>query len=116
MTPKTRELSLRPYTGRLFIAYSREAYEKAHVRLFDEPDILNCTQAGRFSGGKGKDGMWTYLVWAEEQHNLAHEMSHVVLHVFEQIGIDPRDSNGEPFCYLLGQLILDANTHSHDTH
>ena len=111
MTFKTKELSLRPYNGRLFIAYSKKAYEKAHVRLFDEPDVLNCTLAGRFSGGKGKDGMWTYLVWGAEPHAVAHELTHAVLHVFEQIGVDPRDSGGEPFCYLLGQLILDASTH-----
>jgi hypothetical protein len=41
-------------------------------------------------------------------HTLAHEFSHVVLHVFERCGIDPREGSGEPFCYLLSQLLLDA--------
>jgi hypothetical protein len=106
---KVGEISLRPYNGRLFVATTVAAYEKAHQRIFKTPDVLNCGQAGRFSGGEGHDGLWTYLVWADGPHTLVHEVSHVVLHVFERCGIDPREAGGEPFCYLLSQLILDAN-------
>lgn len=102
------ELSLRPYTGRLFLAKSRRDYEASHVKLFKTPDVLTCSQNGRFSAGEGHDGLWTYLVWASASHVLAHEVSHVVLHVFERCGIDPREANGEPFCYLLSQLLLDS--------
>jgi hypothetical protein len=59
--------------------------------------------------GCGKDGMWTYLVWGEKAHALAHELAHVVLHVFERCGIDPREGNGEPFCYMLSTLFVEAN-------
>jgi hypothetical protein len=104
-----KELSLRPYNGRLFFAKSKRDYLKAHKEVFAEPEVLTCATEGRFAGGKGKDGMWTYLVYAETPHILAHELSHVVLHVFERCGIDPISGNGEPFCYLLSQLILDAN-------
>lgn len=103
-----RELSLRPYNGRLFVVKRAKSYEKAHAKLFKTPDILTCAQGGRFSCGEGKDGMWTYLVWASNPHMLAHELSHVVLHVFERCGIDPREAGGEPFCYMLSQLLLDA--------
>lgn len=99
---------LRPYNGRLFIAHSANCYEKSHKEIFSSPDILNCGQEGRFSGGEGKDGLWTYLIWAEEPHTLAHELSHVVLHIFERCGIDPRESGGEPFCYMLSQLLMEA--------
>lgn len=102
------ELSLRPYHGRLFVATSKEGYEKAHRRLFKTPDVLTCAQEGRFSGGEGVDGMWTYLVWAEAPHAMAHELSHVVFHTFQRCGIDPRDSDGEVFCYMLSQLLLEA--------
>lgn len=106
---KPNELSLRPYHGRLFVVTSAEAYEKAHRKIFKTPDVLNCSQQGRFSGGEGHDGMWTYLVWGSSPHTLVHELSHVVLHVFERCGIDPCASGGEPFCYMLSQLILEAN-------
>jgi hypothetical protein len=52
--------------------------------------------------------MWTYLIWAKDAAQLAHEIAHVVLHVFERCGIDPRECNGEPFCYMLSQLMIDA--------
>lgn len=103
-----RELSLRPYHGRLFVAYSRKEYEAQHVKLFKTPDVLTCAQNGRFDGGEGRDGMWTYLIWASKPHYLAHEIAHCVLHVFQRCGMDPRESNGEPFCYMLSQLLLEA--------
>ena len=103
-----KELSLRAYVGKLYVAKSRQDYERAHKRLFKTPDVLNCTQAGRFSGGSGKDGMWTYLVWGKDAPRLAHELSHVILEVFTLCGIDPREGGGEPFCYMLSQLMLEA--------
>lgn len=105
---KLKELSLRPYHGRLFVAPTKDTYEQAHESIFLQPDLLNCSQDGRFSGGEGIDGLWTYLIWAEKPHTLAHELSHVVLHVFERCGIDPREGAGEPFCYMLSQLILES--------
>lgn len=110
---RVQELSLRPYHGRLFVAYSIQGYERAHQRLFRTPDVLTCVQEGRFSGGEGKDGIWTYLVWGGKPHTLAHELAHVVLHVFERCGIDPREGSGEPFCYMLSQLLLEANAKGH---
>lgn len=105
-----QELSLRPYHGRLFVARTRKEYERGHQKLFKTPDELTCAHEGRFTGGEGKDGMWTYLIWAKAPHTLAHEVSHVVLHVFERCGIDPREGGGEPFCYMLSQLLLEART------
>lgn len=103
-----KELSLRPYHGRLFVAKTRKEYERQHQALFKTPDILTCAQAGRFTGGEGKDGLWTYLIWAAAIPQLAHEIAHAVLHVFERCGIDPREAGGEPFCYMLSQLMLEA--------
>jgi hypothetical protein len=103
-----KELSLRPYNGRLFVVKTQKEYEAAHKKLFKTPDFLNCSQVGRFSGGEGLDKKWTYLIYAKEPHTLAHELSHAVLHTFERCGIDPREAGGEPFCYMLSQLILEA--------
>jgi hypothetical protein len=57
---------------------------------------------------QGKDGMWTYLVWGESPEVMAHEFAHVIFHVFERCGINPSDSGGEAFCYMLSQLMIDA--------
>jgi hypothetical protein len=103
-----RELSLRPYPGRLFIAPTRADYERSHKRLFKRPDALNCSQAGRFSAGEGNDGMWTYLIWGKAAPQIAHELSHVILQTFELCGIDPREGGGEPFCYMLSQLMMEV--------
>jgi len=92
------------------VAKTAKGYEKAHRKLFNTPDVLSCAQEGRFSGGEGKDGMLTYLVWGAKPHTLAHELSHAVLHLFERCGIDPRDAGGEPFCYMLSQLLLEAGS------
>ena len=103
-----KELSLRPYNGRLFVARTAKEYESACVKLFKRADVLNCAQQGRFTGGEGKDGIWTYLVFAKNKHTLVHELTHAVLHVFERCGINPTECNGEPFCYMLSQLFLEA--------
>lgn len=103
-----RELSLRPYNGRLFFVKTAKGYERAHKSLFNQPDILTCATEGRLAGGSGPDGVWTYLVWGGRPHTIAHELSHVVLHVFERCGIDPREGAGEPFCYMLSQLLMEA--------
>ena len=103
-----KELSLRPYHGRLFVTKTVKDYELGHKKVFAAPDVLSCAQNGRFAAGEGNDGLWTYLIYAEKPHTMAHELSHVVLHVFERCGIDPRDAGGEPFCYMLSQLVLEA--------
>jgi hypothetical protein len=103
-----KELSLRPYHGRLFLAKTRAEYERGHKRLFNESDVLNCSQSGRFTGGEGKDGMWTYLVYADDTPQLSHEFCHVLFNVWERCGMNPNDSGGESFCYMLSQLLIDA--------
>lgn len=102
-----RELSLRPYPGRVLVCKTRKAYQEEHVKLFGNEDDLR-GKYGRMTGGCVPGKPPTYLVWACDTARLAHELSHVILHVFELAGIDPREANGEPFCYMLSQLMLDA--------
>lgn len=99
---------MRPYHGRLFVAKTAKEYEAHHIKLFKIADVLTCAHEGRFNGGEGKDGMWTYLIWGKDIPQLAHELSHCILHVFERCGIDPREAKGEPFCYMLSQLLLEC--------
>jgi hypothetical protein len=103
------ELSLRPYHGKLHVCNTRKAYEKAHKALFKTADILTCAQHGRFCAGEGLDGMWTYIVYADNLSYLSHELAHVLFHVFKRCGIKPGDSGGEAFCYMLSQLMIESN-------
>jgi hypothetical protein len=104
-----KKLSLSPYVGKLLITDSVKEYQRQHVRMFGHLDDLG-SSAGRFRGLLSDDGSYTYLVWSKKGRHevLAHEIAHVVLSVFELCGIDPREANGEPFCYMLSQLILDS--------
>lgn len=71
------------------------------------------TARGRTAYGFAKpDGMRTFVVYAADKATLTHELAHVILDTFAYIDSDPREGNGEPFCYLLGQLFAEA-TASH---
>lgn len=98
------QLSLRPYPGKVWVCKSKKEYRLKHIELFGiDDDLKNCF--GRMAG-HGKKII--YLVWAIDGPRLSHELSHVILHVFDLVGIDPRQANGEPFCYMLSQLLIEC--------
>lgn len=106
-----KRLSLRPYNGSLYVCKTPKDYQRANEKVFGERDIAMdqpSGREGRFVGGCGADGKWAYVIWYTSPHTLAHELSHVVLEVFRRCGIDPREAGGEPFCYMLSQLMLEA--------
>lgn len=102
-----KEISLRPYPAQLFYAKTKTDYEKGHQKLFGIPAKTTPRQQGQFSARSGPEQSWVCLIWAEDFPSLAHEVSHVVLTVFEDIGVDPIESSNEPFCYLLEQILRD---------
>lgn len=105
-----KRLSLRPYNGSLYVCSDEEDYQRAHKRVFGSRDTPLASEGkeGRYTGGCGADGKWAYLVWYSSQHTLAHELSHVLFHVFERCGMNAHDSGGEAFCYMLSQLMLET--------
>lgn len=105
-----KKLSLRPYNGNLYVCSDEADYHRQHKRIYGDRDIpiVSNGYEGRFMAGCGADGKWAYLIFYSSPHILAHELSHCVLHVFERCGIDPREAGGEPFCYMLAQLMLEA--------
>lgn len=102
-----KELPLRPYPGFVLVTRNRKAFERAAKELFDREEKLT-THCGRFLAGPSWWHPYTYLVWWSTPDTLAHEMSHVILNLFETVGIDPICGGGEPFCYLLSQLVMEA--------
>ncbi len=104
-----KELSLRPYFGSVRVCKTRKEYQKHYKALHGEKDNdLTGRSSGRMSGRVYEDRAPVFVVWAAAPCYLAHELSHVILWVFEKAGIDPREANGEPFCYMLSQLLLEC--------
>jgi hypothetical protein len=105
-----KTLSLRPYFGTVKVCVTHSEYQREYKKLFGENDsALTEGKNGRMSGKYDeKTRCPIYVVWAKNRSYLAHELSHVILHVFELADIDPRAANGEPFCYMLSQLMLEA--------
>lgn len=105
-----KKLSLRPYHGSVWLCDSLDELARTYKRLCREPyPYTDDPQGGRFIKiitDKPSGTKW--LVWAANTATLAHEFSHVLLHTFGRIGHDPTEGDGEPFCYMLSQLMLEA--------
>lgn len=103
-----KKLSLRPYPGEVRVFKSLNSllknYEKKSGKLFHE-----CAQPqGKMLGFQPEGKPWCFFVWGATKAQLAHEFAHVLLVVFKEIGSDPCEGGGEPFCYMLSQLMIDA--------
>lgn len=101
--------SLRPYPGKVVICSRRKDFYREHRQRFGcKHDPLG-TRKGRMIGQLDQEEKrMVYLVWADSPAVMSHELAHVILDVFEMVGIDPISGNGEAFCYLLSQLMQDA--------
>lgn len=106
-----KKLSLRPYHGTIWLCSSMDELHKAHKRLTRAPWPHGDSDpnGGRFvMVVTDKITERVFLVYAANLAALAHEFAHVLLIVFRTIGHDPREGDGEPFCYMLSQLLLEA--------
>lgn len=99
-----RELSLRPYVGRVVLCASLQEFRALYAERTEHPYPYEDDPMGGRYIQHGKD----WLVWAATTHALAHEFAHVLLHLCRDIGHDPTVGDGEPFCYMLSQLLLEA--------
>lgn len=99
------ELSLRPYPGKVIVCKSRKEYKRESKKLIGGDGDTGFTKesCGRVSYDKD-----TYCVWAESPAYMAHELGHVLLRTFGRIWSDPIEGGGEPFCYMLSQLMLEC--------
>lgn len=105
---EVKKLSLRPYVGILYIARTRRAYERAHVQLFGKADKLDDDTGGMFATHEAVEGGLVYLAYADTPRHWVHELSHVVIHLFEYLQNPITSDNSEPFCYLLHTLWQEA--------
>lgn len=102
-----REISLRPYPGRLYVATTKKAFSEAAKRIYGSSDIPSEEAGGTFRFDADRNGVAAYLIWAEGEEYWVHEIAHVVLHLFQRVGIHPVKAGGEPFCYMMQTLWQD---------
>lgn len=105
-----KKLPLRPYHGEIWLCRSlaelRKLYEQRTGAAYPYQDD---PAGGRFimlERDEAKDRI--FLVFARTPAILAHELSHILLVMFKTIGHDPREGDGEPFCYMMSQLMIEA--------
>jgi len=107
--PKHKVLSLRPYPGEVWHCKTLKELRRQYEVLCREPYPYQDDQnGGRYVRVDGDSGPPIWLVWGATIAAVAHEFAHVLLYTFDDIGSDPREGKGEPFCYMLSQLLIDA--------
>lgn len=105
------KILLRPYHGQVWYCHTWDELHKAFKRLTGKDyEYEDDPNGGRYIGLSNDtiDGN-VWVVYGKQPEILAHEMSHVLLHVFNEIGHDPRHGDGEPFCYMLTHLMTEAS-------
>ena len=105
-----KRLSLRPYHGQIVLFTDLEELRRYYKRCTKRPyPYEDDPNGGRFILIEtNKLVQREFLVFAKTPACLAHEFAHVLLIVFRTIGHDPREGDGEAFCYMLSQLMIEA--------
>jgi hypothetical protein len=105
-----KKLSLRPYHGEVWVTADLDELRRAYKRITRQAyPYTDDPKGGRYVLlENGTLGDRVFLVYSKRPEALAHEICHVLLIVFKTIGHDPREGDGEPFCYMLSQLMLEA--------
>ena len=105
-----KRILLTPYPGVVHVTRTRADYQRTYRKLtgLRVDDDLPASTTGRTLPLARKGYADQYLVFAGDTGTLVHELAHVVLKLFDAIGVDPRDAGGEPFCYMLDHLLDEA--------
>lgn len=100
------EFEVPVYGGDVYLFLDEEAFNQAMTfccRVEEPQDVAG----GRCAQLISKEGRALYLVgWFTSRYStLVHECGHLALFVLRRAEIDPTESNGEVYCYLLGALV-----------
>ena len=101
-----KKASLHPYPGKVWLCQSREEFYDVHRRLTrTESDAIDNLGGIEVLLSHPKHG-YVFLVYAESNACLVHELGHVCIDLFTQIiNSQVEGGNGEPFCYLIESLF-----------
>lgn len=101
----TKSFGVPLYGGAVLFYRSFKAYNEAVLAVGGEALTPDCE--GYFTAAANEDGHVIYLlgVFNRRRSVIAHEAAHLTMAILNRAGMDPRDSGGEAFCYLLGALL-----------
>lgn len=104
-----KSISLRPYHGKIFLCKTHKEMRKIYRKRTKNKSPHELSSAGHYiklEGDTLADTVW--LVYGSKERHLAHEYAHVLLQTFAALGHNPTEGDGEPFCYMLSQLLLES--------
>lgn len=104
-----KKILLTPYNSHVIVTRTRPELERVYRRL-TKKKLENAPHNahGLTYTLEHKGCTDVYLVYAKSTSDLAHEFGHVILNLFKEIGCNPTEGNGEPFCYMLSHLMDEA--------
>lgn len=100
-----KKILLTPYYSFVLLTRTVPELKRAYRRIAKKPLEMSDNTFGITISLSRKRNVDAYLVYAHSTSDLAHEFAHVILRLFKEIGLDPTEGNGEPFCYLLSHLM-----------
>lgn len=103
-----KKIMLTPYPGWIVLAKDVKEFEREYKRRTGLACTVPSDVTGRCQPLSAPGYSDIYLVFAKNRFALIHELSHVVLKLFEHIGLDPRREGEEAFCYLIEHLSIEA--------
>lgn len=113
MSKKNKHLlriDLDPYVGVLFVAMNRTEFNKQTRSLAGLEIDLDTVDGYTLEDETNH----VYLMYYNNKHGMFHELCHVVLSLFNHVGIDPREANGEPMAYMVGYLTRTIEKYKKD--
>lgn len=102
-----RDFVVPMYGGRVIAYRDRRRYQSAVRACYGPEDEDMATCRGMCFPAQNEAGARLYVVgWFDgELPTLVHECGHLAVFVLGHAGIDPKDSAGEPLCYVLDYVF-----------
>jgi hypothetical protein len=95
------------YGGDVFIYRNRKAFDTAMKSYGSKLTSDGC--AGRCAEFTKKQKTHYLVGWFNNyKPTLVHEIGHLAMFILMRVNINPTDSNGEAYSYLLAQLYAEA--------
>ena len=100
-----KKIPLTPYPGQVLYCKNKAEFLVQFAKIAERPYDGGDNEGTTASIMKRGLPNPTFLIHAKNVPTRAHELSHAILTLFEHVGIDPCEGDGEPFCYMMSHLM-----------